>query len=50
MNKINIAVSACLLGQNVRYDGKNKFQDLARYFNKVEYNLVAICPEVEMAY
>ncbi|MBO4623678.1 MAG: DUF523 domain-containing protein [Bacilli bacterium] len=45
MSKANIAISACLLGHNCRYDGK------AKYYPKVEllkdkYNLIPICPEV----
>lgn len=43
---IRIGVSGCLLGQNVRYDGGNKYdayivRTLGRYFD-----LVAVCPEV----
>lgn len=45
---IKIAVSACLLGQNVRYDGGNKFINFTDYFNKKKYQLHSICPEVEM--
>jgi uncharacterized protein YbbK (DUF523 family) len=49
-NKIQIAVSACLLGQKVRYDGKEKKHALImnvflnKYFDIVE--LVPFCPEV----
>ncbi|HFC29743.1 MAG TPA: DUF523 domain-containing protein [Oceanospirillales bacterium] len=46
--KIKLAVSACLLGKNVRYDGKNKFFSLAEYFEESIYELIGICPEVEM--
>lgn len=45
---IKIGVSACLLGQNVRYDGKNKFANLDKYFDPTVYELTPICPEVEM--
>jgi len=45
---IKIAVSACLLGKNVRYDGKNKYVDLDKYFDSNRYQLCGICPEVEM--
>lgn len=45
---INIAVSACLLGRNVRYDGKNKEIELIKYFDPNIYQLTGICPEVEM--
>jgi len=48
MKKIKIAVSACLLGQNVRYDGGNKFIDLSTFLNPSTYELKALCPEVEM--
>ncbi|RLA61577.1 MAG: hypothetical protein DRQ88_00885 [Epsilonproteobacteria bacterium] len=48
MRKPKIAVSACLLGQKVRYDGgdtKNHFvaNILPKYFD-----IVTFCPEVEM--
>jgi len=46
--KTKIAVSACLLGQNVRYDGKNKAIDLSKLLNPDEFELIAICAEVEM--
>lgn len=46
MEKENIIVSACLLGKNCKYNGKNnycqKVVDL-----KEKYNLIAICPEVD---
>lgn len=45
---IKVAVSACLLGQNVRYDGKNKQANLEKYFDSDIFHLVPICPEVEM--
>lgn len=48
MTKIKIGVSACLLGQKVRYDGKDKFADLEKYFDPKIYQLIPICPEVEM--
>jgi len=48
MTQIKIAVSACLLGHNVRYDGNNKHIALEKYFNPAIFELVAICPEVEM--
>jgi len=42
-----VAVSACLLGQRVRYDGKHQensiVKSLAEYFD-----LLAVCPEVEI--
>ena len=47
MEKIRLAISSCLLGENVRYDGGHKLDrfikdTLGQY---VEY--VAVCPEVE---
>jgi uncharacterized protein YbbK (DUF523 family) len=45
---IKIGVSACLLGQKVRYDGKDKFANLGKYFDPKVYQLIPICPEVEM--
>jgi uncharacterized protein YbbK (DUF523 family) len=47
MEKIKIGVSACLLGENVRYDGGHQWdryltQTLGRYFG-----WVPVCPEVE---
>lgn len=48
MEKIRIGISACLLGQNVRYDGGHQLdrflRDTLGYF--VDY--VPVCPEVEM--
>jgi len=43
--KKNILVSACLLGENTRYDGQSKpcAEVLAL---KEEYNLIPVCPEV----
>jgi uncharacterized protein YbbK (DUF523 family) len=47
MDKIKIGISSCLLGANVRYDGKHK---LDRYL-KDNFNefteWVPVCPEVE---
>jgi uncharacterized protein YbgA (DUF1722 family)/uncharacterized protein YbbK (DUF523 family) len=48
--KIRLGVSACLLGQNVRYDGQHKLDHfitdtLGRY---VDY--VPVCPEVECGF
>lgn len=41
-----IAVSACLIGENVRYDGTNKQHDfVVERLNRIFF-LVAICPEV----
>lgn len=45
-DKEKIAVSACLLGDNVRYDGKSKpiSQDLIQKL-RIRYEIVKICPE-----
>lgn len=43
--KENILISACLLGEPTRYDGKSIVKiDLQKYKDK--YNFVAVCPEV----
>ena len=45
MSKVNIAISACLLGQNCRYDGASKtYNNIDKL--KEKYNLIPICPEV----
>lgn len=44
---INIGISACLLGQAVRYDGAHKRCDLLLSRAGPEINWVAVCPEVE---
>ncbi|MEZ5497303.1 MAG: DUF523 domain-containing protein [Gammaproteobacteria bacterium] len=45
---IKLAVSACLLGHDVRFDGKSKRIDLSLLFPADEFTLTAICPEVNM--
>ena len=46
MKKEKILISACLVGHNCRYDGKNKpLKNLAEYASNSE--LVPVCPEVE---
>ena len=41
---MKIAVSACLLGENVRYDGSNRFnEELNKLLKKHE--IIRICPE-----
>ena len=43
--KENILISACLLGEPTRYDGKSIVKiDLQKYKDK--YNFIAVCPEV----
>ena len=43
--KKNILVSACLLGESCRYDGKSKPCERVIAL-KDTYNLIAVCPEV----
>ncbi len=48
MEKITLGISACLLGQNIRYDGGHKLDRFLRdeFGQFVEY--VPVCPEVEI--
>ena len=43
-----VAVSACLLGQQVRYDGRDKYTSLIAEELKKYCHLVPVCPEVEI--
>lgn len=43
-----VAVSACLLGQAVRYDGRNKYTSLIAEELKQRCKLIAVCPEIEI--
>ncbi len=47
MSTIRVVVSACLMGQTVRYDGKNKPCDYVRNLLARAFELVGVCPEVE---
>ena len=42
---MKIMVSACLLGDNVKYDGGNNYQKELAEFLK-DYEVVKVCPEV----
>ncbi len=43
--KENVLVSACLLGEKCRYDGKSKeYSEISCL--KEKYNLIPVCPEV----
>lgn len=44
--KIPVAISACLLGESVRYDGKNKYRP--QLIDKLQrhFKLIPLCPEV----
>ena len=41
----NILISACLLGETCRYDGKSKAYPKADRL-KEKYNLIPVCPEI----
>ncbi|XPV77239.1 MAG: DUF523 domain-containing protein [Desulfovibrio sp.] len=45
--KPRIGVSRCLLGENVRYNGGNRYEAEAILALRDEFELVGICPEVE---
>jgi len=45
-NKIKIAVSSCLLGEAVRYDGTDKHIQVITQQLGNKYNLVSLCPEM----
>ena len=48
MNRIPLAVSACLLGEAVRYDGASATGAwLSRHWYE-SFELIAVCPEVEL--
>ena len=44
--KIKIAVSSCLLGEAVRYDGTDKRIGLIANQLANQYNLISLCPEI----
>ncbi len=44
----NLVVSGCLLGEKVRYNGTHKHEPLIVELFKEQFNIVSICPEVEM--
>ena len=43
-----VSVSACLLGQQVRYDGRDKYTSLIADELEKYCRLIAVCPEVEI--
>lgn len=45
-NKIKIAVSSCLLGEAVRYDGTDKHIEYITQQLAKEYTLISLCPEM----
>ncbi|MCX8011614.1 MAG: DUF523 domain-containing protein [Desulfobacterota bacterium] len=48
--KIKVAVSACLLGKNTRYDGENKSDQFIKEDLGKIFDLIPICPEVEFGF
>ena len=44
--KVKVAISACLLGQAVRYDGKSKTHALIQQYILPHVEAIPICPEV----
>lgn len=47
LNKPVVAVSSCLIGQRVRYDGNDKLQDWIGELES-DLSLVPVCPEFEL--
>jgi len=47
MDRVRIAVSACLLGENVRYDGGHKYDPYVAEELAAHCELVPLCPEME---
>lgn len=43
-----IAISSCLLGEPVRYDGGDKYQQSLKEFLQGRSNIISLCPELEM--
>ena len=46
--KPQVAVSACLLGEPVRYDGHHKRNPVVMNILGPQVDFVAVCPEVEV--
>ncbi|MFC1607351.1 DUF523 domain-containing protein [Candidatus Latescibacterota bacterium] len=46
-DKIKLGISACLLGENVRYDGGHKLDRVLLDVLSPEFGFVPVCPEVE---
>ena len=47
MKEQSIAISACLLGHKVRYDGGHEANEIIKQLAE-SFNIVAVCPEVEI--
>ena len=50
MNKINLGISSCLLGNQVRYDGRHKLNQYVTTVFSPYFNLLPVCPEVESGF
>ena len=48
MRRLSIGVSACLVGQPVRYDGGHKRDNFVADLLAIQARLVPVCPEVEL--
>src|SRR5688500_9175647 len=48
MELIRIGISACLTGQHVRYNGAHKKDETVLDALRARFELVPVCPEVEM--
>ncbi|MBI5847368.1 MAG: DUF523 domain-containing protein [Nitrospirae bacterium] len=46
-NKIRLGISACLLGENVRYDGRHKLDPFLKNTLSEYVEWQAVCPEIE---
>ncbi|PIP67758.1 MAG: hypothetical protein CO035_05460 [Candidatus Omnitrophica bacterium CG_4_9_14_0_2_um_filter_42_8] len=47
MDKIKLGISSCLLGENVRYDGRHKFDQCLKDTLGELVEWIGVCPEVE---
>ena len=47
MDKIKLGISSCLLGENVRYDGRHKLDHYLKDELGKTVDWVGVCPEVE---
>lgn len=44
---MKLLVSACLLGTNCKYDGKNNFnEDLNKFLTENDCEVITVCPEI----
>jgi uncharacterized protein YbgA (DUF1722 family)/uncharacterized protein YbbK (DUF523 family) len=50
MEKIRVGISACLLGENVRYDGGHQLDRFLRDSLGAFFEYVSVCPEVEAGF